>query len=473
MTVLVVGLSHHSSPLELLERAALDATATRDLGRRIHSGQHVEEAVALATCNRLEVYAEVSTFHGGVADVGTALARRIGLPLTELTSHLYVHYADRAVAHLFEVACGLDSMAVGESQILGQVRAALRRGQEDGTVGRVLDPLLQQSLRVGKRAHSETGLDHAGHSLIEAGLAGAEDVVAPLGRCRALVVGAGAMSALAATTLQRLGAASTTVANRTAERAERLAAAVGGDWVALADRHALASAVARADVVVSCTGAVGHVLDLDLVDAARRERLTGADAPGRRPQLFVDLALPRDVAPEVARLDGVTVVGLAELGERLAEMDGGADIAAARAIVAEEVEAYLAEQRAAEVAPTVVALRSHARDVVDTEIARLRQRLGSGLDPRVESEVAQTVNRVVDKLLHTPTVRVKKLAASEPDGAAYAAALRELFDLDLTEVASVTDLLSVVPEGVVAEGVVPGGVPEVVPGVEPTGGGTR
>lgn len=440
MSVLVVGLSHHTAPMALLERAAMDAEQVRSLARAVHDGEHVDEVATLATCNRLEVYAHVSTFHGGVADVGATLAERIGLAMADLTDHLYVHYADRAVAHLFEVACGLDSMAVGESQVLGQVRTALRRGQEDGTVGRVLDPLLQQSLRVGKRAHSETGLDRAGHSLVEAGLAGVEDVVAPLERCRALVVGAGAMSALAATTLQRLGAASITVANRTAERAERLAEAVGGASLALADTAALADAVADADVVLSCTGAVGHVLDADLVRAAAARR-------DGRPQLVVDLALPRDVAPEVARLPGVTLLGLAELGARLAEVGTGADLEAARGIVAEEVESYLAEQRAAEVAPTVVALRSHARQVVGTELTRLRQRLGEDLDPRVEAELSRTVHRVVDKLLHTPTVQVKRLAASQPGGASYAAALRELFGLDLAEVASVTDVLRAVPEG--------------------------
>jgi glutamyl-tRNA reductase len=439
VSVLVVGLSHHTAPLDLIERAALDGSSARALAAGISRAEHVDEAVVLATCNRLEVYAEVNAFHGGVADIGTALAQRIGLGLPQLTDHLYVHYADRAVAHLFEVACGLDSMAVGESQVLGQVRAALRNGQQDGTVGRVLDPLLQQSLRVGKRAHSETGLDRAGHSLVEAGLAGIEDVVAPLERCRALVVGAGAMSALAATTLQRLGAASVTVANRTAERAQRLAEAVGGDWLALGDRDALCRAVAAADVVLSCTGAVGHVLDVGLVTAARRER-------GGSPQLVVDLALPRDVAPGVGDLDGVTLLGLADLGERLAGAGTGADLQAARAIVAEEVDVYLGEQRAAEVAPTVVALRSHARDLVDSELARLRQRLGAALDERLEAELTQTVRRVVEKLLHTPTVRVKKLAASEPGGASYAAALRELFDLDLEEVASVTEVLRAVPE---------------------------
>lgn len=433
-----MGLSHHTAPLDLIERAALDAHGTRELSRTVAAGEYVHETVVLATCNRLEVYAAVSTFHGGVADVGSALADRIGLPLDDLTEHLYVHYADRAVQHLFEVACGLDSMAVGESQVLGQVRAALRRGQEDGTVGRTLDPLLQHSLRVGKRAHTETGLDHVGHSLVEAGLADVEQVVGPLEQARTLVVGAGAMSALAATTLQRMGALSVTIANRTAARAARLAEAVGGDWLTLEDADALAGAVADADVVLSCTGAVGYVLTEALLREANRRR-------GGAPQLVLDLGLPRDVDPGAAELPGVRLVALRDLGERLAGTATGDGIEAARAIVAQEVDAYLAEQRAAEVTPTVVALRGFAREVVGAELDRLRQRLGDDLDPQTEAEVAQTVNRVVDKLLHTPTVQVKRLAATEPGGTSYAAALRELFGLDISGVATVSDVLRSAP----------------------------
>lgn len=445
MSILVVGVSHRSAPLQVLERAAVDAAGARALATRLHAGEHVAEAVVLATCNRLEVFAEVSAFHGGVADVGAALSDLMQLSLTELTDHLYVHYADHAVAHLFSVASGLDSMAVGESQVLGQVRLALRRAQDDGTVGRVLDGLLQQSLRVGKRSHAETGLDRAGRSLVEAGLSHADHVGA-LADADALVVGAGSMSALAATTLQRLGARAITIANRTPERAARLAEAVGGRSVALDDVPALTEAIAAADVVVSCTGSVGHVLDESLVRAARAQRAGRGDVgTGAAPQLFVDLALPRDVAPGVAGLDGVRLVGLAELGEQLAGEQVGADLEAARAIVATEVQAYLSEQRAAEVAPTVVALRAAAREVVDAELGRLHQRLGPALDDATAREVERCVNRVVDKLLHAPTVRVKSLAAAEPGGASYAAALRELFGLDLAAVASVSDVLRAVP----------------------------
>ncbi|PPK93500.1 glutamyl-tRNA reductase [Kineococcus xinjiangensis] len=429
MSLLVVGLSHRTASLDVLERAAFDAAGARTLVAELLAGSHVGEAVVLSTCNRVEVHCDVTRFHGGVADVGAALCRRIGAPLEELGDQLYVHYEDAAVEHLFSVACGLDSMAVGESQILGQLRAALRQLQADGGAGGALDALLQQALRVGKRAHTETGLDAAGGSLVEASLSRARDVLGDLGTARAVVVGAGAMSALVATTLHRAGVGSASgglvVANRTAERAERLAAAVAGRAADLAD---LTAEVAAADLVVSCTGAVGHVLDAATVSAG----LPGRDG---RPLVLVDLALPRDIDPAVAELPGVHLVGLEALGADLAGAGIGADLRSVRQIVAEEVAAYAAARRAADVAPTVVALRAQARHVAEVELRRLEQRT-RGLDPVLRAEVERTVHRIVDKLLHTPTVRVKELA-EEPDGAGYAAALRALFDLDVTAVARV------------------------------------
>jgi len=292
VSVLVVGLSYRTAPLDLLERAALAPSAARVLEADLCRSDNVAEAVVLATCNRLEVYAEVSKFHGGVADVGAALAASTGVPLGELTDHLYVHYEGAAVTHLFTVAAGLDSMAVGEQQILGQVRTALRDAQDSGAAARVLGHLLQVSLRVGKRAHTETGLDRAAGSLVEAGIARGEAVVGPLSAASVLVVGAGAMSGLAVATLARHGLRRLAVANRTAARGRRLAAAGGGTAVPMT---ALAQALADADVVVSCTGAVGHVVTA----AAAR---TAVDARGGRPQVYVDLALPRDVDPLAAHV---------------------------------------------------------------------------------------------------------------------------------------------------------------------------
>jgi glutamyl-tRNA reductase len=412
--------------VDLLERVALPAEGVTKLLADVLASDHATEALVLSTCNRVEVYAEVDKFHGGLAQASELLARRAGIDLDELTPHLYVHYEDRAVSHLFSVACGLDSMVVGESQVLGQVRLALRTAQDAGAAGRQLGALAQQALRVGKRARTETGIDRAGRSLVTAGLEVAGQVLGPLDGSEVLVVGAGAMSALAATVVAQGGAARVVVANRTLERAERVAAAVGGEAVPL---DLLPGALASADLVVSCTGAVGHVLDTELL------RTAVAGRPDR-PLVVLDLALPRDVDPAAHDLPGVTVVDLETLAGALATSEHAADVEATREIVVEEVAAFLGWQRAVSVAPTVVALRDMADAVVRAELVRLSGRLPE-LDPHARAEIEQTVTRVVDKLLHAPTVRVKQLA-EEPGGQSYADALNKLFGLDPKAVEAVT-----------------------------------
>lgn len=553
MSLLVVGLSHRSAPVSVLERAALAADAQAKLLQDVLAAEPAAEAAVLATCNRIELYADVDKFHAGVAELSTLLAQHGGVGLEELTPYLYVHYEDRAVHHLFSVACGLDSMVVGEGQILGQIKDALARSQELHTAGRLLNDLFQQALRVGKRAHSETGIDRAGQSLVTFGLeqlAGREPVETWAKGKRALVIGAGSMSSLAAATLARAGVHEVVVANRTLDRAHRLAeilAEGGTGTVARAvPMDQVAAELTRADVAVSCTGATGLVLTADAVAAGVADRTgapvtvgaprvpaagtsaapatahdTGSDADEacplglsgdgtvgrgvgfsvmgedavagmdaatleqhaawvdnapavrrddpqseadtiaalaaavaaggrvpenrRRPSLvetgnvllaLLDLAMPRDIDGAVHRIDGVRLVDIESLAEASADAPMADDVERVRAIVSDEVAAFGAAQRAAHITPTVVALRTMAADVVANEIARLDGRL-PGLPEKERAEITQTVRRVVDKLLHAPTVRVKQLA-SEPGGAGYADALRTLFDLDPQTVAAVS-----------------------------------
>ncbi|MCX6463047.1 MAG: glutamyl-tRNA reductase [Pseudonocardiales bacterium] len=424
MTVLVVGLSHRSAPVEVLERAAVGAPDVPKLLDEMLRAEHVSEAMLLSTCNRIEVYAVVDAFHGGLADVSSTLSRHSGMPLAELTEHVYVHYAGSAVQHLFAVAAGLDSMVVGEAQILGQLRAAYAAADEAGTVGRAMHELAQHALRVGKRVHASTGIDTAGASVVSEALADAATALGgDLAGRRAVLVGAGAMGGLAAAHLRRAGAAGIVVLNRTADRAARLAATSteNGLPAGAGTLDRLAAELPGADLLVACTGAIGTVVDRDVVAEAVR----GRDG---RPLAVCDLGLPRDVDPAVGTLPGVTLVDLAALQRRLATGERGAAVAAAQELVAEESQAYLAAQRSAEVTPTVTALRRRASEVIDAELLRLDGRL-PGLDDRVRGEFGATVRRVVDKLLHAPTVQVKRLAEG-PDGSTYAEALRALFELD-------------------------------------------
>ena len=440
MSVLTVGLSHRSAPVALLERAAVSGDALGKLLRDVFQAEPVAGTFVVSTCNRVEIYAEVDKFHAGLSGISDLLARHSGIPLTELTPHLYVHYEDRAVQHLLAVASGLDSMVVGETQILGQVRQALALAREQGTLGRVLDDLGALALRAAKRAHAETGIDRAGANLVSVGvgLAAARlrpDSPAagqPLAGLSVLVVGAGSMSSLAVATANRLGAASIVIANRTARRADRLAASVAGATAGLAD---LPAALAAADLVISCTGADGAVITTGMARDALALRAAGAAAG---PLVLLDLALPRDVEPAVGELPGVTVLGLdaLEAAGHAAAAAQAEDVAAVRAIVAEEFAARVSARHAARVAPTVVALRAKAAEVVAAELNRLGGRLGS-LDEHSRAEIARAMHRVADKLLHAPTVRVKELAGS-PGGDSYETALRVLFDLDQQAVDAVT-----------------------------------
>jgi glutamyl-tRNA reductase len=434
VSVLVVGLSHKSAPVETLERAAVGGDTLGKLLRDIAHLPDTAETFVISTCNRVEVYAEVDRFHGGVNGICELLARHSGIPAGELTASLYVHYEDRAVQHLLAVASGLDSMVVGESQILGQVRAALKAAGEYGTLGRSLRDLGRIALRTGKRARAETGIDRLGISLVSVGVELAASRLGPTGAelltgRAVLVVGAGAMSGLAVATAARAGAAQITVANRTRSKAERLATAAGG---VVADFADLPAAIAGADLVISCTGAAGAVITGQMTAAALDQRPAGA------PLVLLDLAMPRDVDPAVAGLPDVSVIGLDELRGTGEAAVGAAEVAAVRAIVDEEFAAYGSAVRAAQVTPTVVALRAKAATVVDAELERLGGRLSEhGVSGHALEEIAQTVRRVVDKLLHAPTVRVKELASS-PGGEEYETALRVLFDLDPRAVEAVT-----------------------------------
>jgi glutamyl-tRNA reductase len=459
VSVLVVGLSHKSAPVAVLERAAVSGDTVTKLLRDVVQAEPVAEAFVVSTCNRVEVYADVDRFHAGVTAICELLARHCGVPPHELTQYLYVHYEDRAVSHLLAVAAGLDSMVVGEDQILGQVRSAVKLAAEHGTAGRVLGELGRLALRTGKRARAETAIGRAGLSLLSAAVELAAASLGPLhpgedplaGR-DVLVVGAGSMSGLATATAARSGAASITVANRTRAHAERLAASVSTvtttATTTVTGLEDLPSAIAAADVVISCTGATGQVITGDMVSgalaarAARAAAATGAGAAmtamtTHSALVIMDLAMPRDVEPAVAGLPGVVLIGMDQLSEH-ANAVRDDDVAAVRTILEAELAAYQSAMDAARVAPTVVALRAKAAGVVDAELARLAGRLSAdGLSGHALDEIAQTVRRVVDKLLHAPTVRVKELAGS-PGGEEYATALRVLFDLDPRAVEAVT-----------------------------------
>ena len=434
MSVLLFGVSHRSAPVSVLEQLSTDESEQVKIVDQIMQSPLVTEAMVLSTCNRVEVYAVVDAFHGGLSAIGQVLAERSGMTVPDLTKYAYVRYSEAAVEHLFAVASGLDSAVVVEAQVLGQVRRAYAAAESNHTVGRVLHELAQRALAVGKRVHSETGIDAAGASVVSVALGMADTKLGGLQGKTAVVVGAGAMGALSAAHLTRAGIDHVYVVNRSLPRAQRLARKIreSGAAAEALSLENLATALADAHVVVSCTGAVRPVVSLaDVHNTLAASRRDETD----RPLVICDLGMPRDVDPAVSGLPGVWVVDMDRVQREPSARAAAADTEAARHLVAAEVATYLAGQRMAEVTPTVTALRQRAADVVEAELLRLDHRLPS-LEAAHRDEVARTVRRVVDKLLHAPTVRIKQLA-SAPGGDSYAEALRELFELDQTAVDAV------------------------------------
>ena len=409
----------------MLEQLSTDESDQAKIVDQVLQSSLVTEAMVLSTCNRVEVYAVVEAFHGGLSVIGQVLSEHSGMSLNDLTKYAYVRYAEAAVEHLFAVASGLDSAVIGEQQVLGQVRRAYAAAEANHTVGRILHELAQRALSVGKRVHSETGIDAAGASVVSVALGHGRHQARGAGRPhrgrrrrrrdgRAVGQASGA---------GRAWSASTWSTGRCRGRGGWRTTSVSRAWTA--DAHALediATVLGDADVVVTCTGAVRPVVSL--ADAHRGL----AGRPEQRQLVMCDLGMPRDVDPAVAGLPGVFVVDMDRIQREPSARAAASDADAARTIVAAEVANYLAGQRMAEVTPTVTALRQRAADVVEAELLRLDNRLPE-LDQTHRDEVARTVRRVVDKLLHAPTVRVKQLA-SAPGGDSYAEALRELFELD-------------------------------------------
>lgn len=428
MRPLVVGISHRAAPAGLLERVALSPEAGDKLAADLVGEAGVTEAAVLSTCNRVEVYAAADAFHAGVESVTAALSRYTGVSVAELKPHLEVRWDRAAWEHAFAVAAGLESVVQGEPQILGQLRAALRRGQDGATVGPALHAVLQHALRVGKRVQSETAVGEAGRSLLSVALDLAAALDGAVSHPRALVVGAGSLAGLAIAELRRREAGPITVANRSLDRARR-AAGPDGAALELADAGGLDAALVAADVVVSCTGAAHAVLSLAAVQECLPRR-------GGRPLVILDLSLPHDVDARVAGLPGVTILDLDAIADSGLGPARAEDLAAAGLIVSAELAAVDSGRRGAAAVPAVVALRTMAADVVAVELERLAGRTPD-LSDADRAEVERTVHRVVEKLLHRPSVRVRELAQN-PGNGDYGEALRQLFALDPEAVTAVT-----------------------------------
>jgi glutamyl-tRNA reductase len=423
VSLVVVGLNHRTVPVELLERMTVSEAVLPKVLHDLSGREHVLEVVVLSTCNRTEIYARCTRFHGAVGDVAEFLAAHSGAPLDELTEHLYTYYDDAAVVHLFSVAAGLDSMIVGESEILGQVRHAWEAAVHEGTATQFLPQLFRHAIESGKRARTETGIARHPVSIPSAAVTVAAEHLGSLDGARVLVVGAGNMGRGLATTLQSRGVDRLFIANRTAAAAEALARRVGGEAQPLVD---IADTLVDVDVLMTSTASTEVLLERSTVEMVMACR-------DGRPLLILDVALPRDVDPGVGDVNDVTLLDLDDLKEyaqRSAELRR-AEIGKVRGILTTEIERYRGERAAREVAPLVTALRALGEDVRVNELERYRTKLAS-LDPEARRAVEALTQAIVNKLLHEPTARVKD-AAGTPRGDYYVDALGALFDLPFAE----------------------------------------
>lgn len=425
MSLVVVGLSHRTVPLEILERMTVSAEHLPKALGDLVGRDFVSEAVILSTCHRTEIYVVAERFHGGVQDIRHFLTGLAFLPPEDFSDHLFTYHDEAAASHLFAVAAGLESVVLGESEVLGQVRHAWERAREEGTAGARLSALFRHALEVGKRARSETAIGRGVTSLSQAAVAMATDRLGTLEGRKLVLLGAGEMgegmaSDLAASTDASDGdGPEVIVASRTRQRAVKVAAKVGAQVVDIGE---LPAALARADVLLSSTGSPTVVLgpgELGPVMAARSDR----------PLLMVDMGMPRDIDPAVRSLPGVTLLDLNDLQEFV---EAGIDVrrkevGRVRAIVVDEVDRFQEAVAERQAAPLVTALRDRAEELRSSELARYRRRL-VGLDASQQEEVAALTRSILAKLLHEPTVRLKESAGSAR-GERLAEAARELFDL--------------------------------------------
>lgn len=429
MPAVVIGLNHRTMPLDLFERFTLDHSRLPKALSMLTSCDNVTEAVVVSTCNRTEVYLVADRFHGAFQEVRDALSDLSHVAPGDFNDHLYVHYDDAAVGHLFKVASGIDSDVLGDTDVLGQVRRAWASGVDEGSIGPVLNLLFRHAVETGKRARTETGIARGTASVSHAAVEMATDRLGSVVGRTVLVVGTGAIGRAMAVALREAGAGRVLVANRTRAHAEALATDIGGEVVPLAD---LDRALVDCDVLLTSTGASSVIIDHTDLEAvlARRD---GA------PLLVVDVAVPRDVDPAVGYLPGVTLLDIDDL-RRFAQAGAGErarEIGAVEAIVAAEVERYTSEAVARSAAPLVASLRERAEEVRRAEIARHAGRL-RGLSDRELAAVEAITRGIVAKVLHDPTVAVKA-AAGTPTGDRLADALRTLFSLDVGDSAAAAD----------------------------------
>ena len=414
--IVVVGVNHETAPVAVREALAFPKEQLPEALTRAREVAGLAEAVILSTCNRVEVYGRAAAV--SLDAVSAFLARYHGRQPEDIAPHLYRLEGEAAVRHAFRVAASLDSMVMGEAQILGQVKEAYAAAEKAGSLGSVLNALRHRSIGAAKRVRSETAIGRNAVSVSHVAVELARKIFGELRDRTVLLVGAGKMSRLAAQPMVRDGARATVLGGRTFEKAEQLAAALGGRSAPFED---LRNELAQADIVISGTGAPGVVIDRQDVAAAQSVRRG-------RPLFLIDIAVPRDIAADAGKLPGVFLYDLDDV-KKVAESnlrERKREAAAAERLIDEEVRAFLEWRRSLDVVPLLVDLRRKADEIRKAEIDKARSRLGP-LTPEQERAIDAATAAIVNKLLHGPTVQLKEMAGnSQPEHVGF---IRKLFGL--------------------------------------------
>lgn len=421
MKLVVLGLNHETAPVELREKLTIPEAAIGEHIRLLKAkAPNVLEEVILSTCNRVEIYARVKNVHRGVEELKKFLCEYHEIDPDALDKAAYIYALDKAVEHLFKVSASLDSMIVGEPQILGQVKEAYRSARELEATGAILNNLFERSFSVAKRVRAETGIAENAVSVSYAAVELARKIFDDLSSKTALLIGAGEMIELAAKHLVAQGVETVLVSNRTYERAVELAREFNGEAVRFDRLH---DELKRCDIVISSTGAPHFVVRRDLVEKVIAER-------GNRPMFFIDIAVPRDIEPAVNEIDNCYLYDIDDLKSvvqaNMAEREREAR--KAESIIKGEVSEFLTWLDHLEVAPTITALRGLAENIRREEVEKTLRRI-KGLSDKDREALDKMTRAIINKLLHAPTVNLKKKAETE-EGGAFVQTARYLFDLD-------------------------------------------
>ncbi len=420
MPIVVIGVNQRSIPIDHFEQLTISDDYVVKVLDDLVSCDHVAEAVVLSTCNRTEIYIRAERFHPAFADVRNVLARHSGLALEDFAEHLYVHDELDAARHLFGVASGLDSAVLGETEILGQVRRSFETARSAGATGVSLADLFTASGVVGRKVRTNTGIGKKVTSVSRAAVAMATDRLGTLEGRSICVLGAGEMSEGMTVALRDAGTSRIVICNRTVERAAPLAEKVGGEVVPL---DQLANTIADIDVLLTGTGANALMIDHDSLHDVMAKRL-------ERALLIVDIAVPRDVDPAAADIDGVTLLDMEDLTAfaEVGRAERRNEIAAVRELIDDEVHRFASTAQSRKVEPLAAAFR---RDVDALRLAEV-ERLGSSLDDETRAHIDAATKAVINKLLHQPMTELRS-SAGTARGERLAAALQDLFGTELDD----------------------------------------